>query len=301
MGAWPSGGTDPVQAPQLTICGYVVWRWALRVQHELAGQRLSMTVVVSEGLPMRTCFAVLLVAMLLIAAPSSAQELASTCHASSSYDVTINPGDLVFDRPSPAPLRVELRQGALRVDGATVSLGAENQDRLAVFERELRALAPRVRTVAQNGVDLAVQGMLAETVGLGLSTTARAEFAQRLARHASDLKQRIATIRSTHDLQGDIAGRYEHEIVADLAPLVAGDLGQQAVDAALRGDLQAAADLRDRGTLLATQLQPRMQQRMQALRPQIAALCPAIDRLAELQQGVRDAHGRPLHLLQMDP
>ena len=250
---------------------------------------------------MRACFAVLLVAMLPIAAPSSAQELASTCHASSSYDVTINPGDLVFDRPSPAPLRVELRQGALRVDGATVSLGAENQDRLAVFERELRALAPRVRTVAQNGVDLAVQGMLAETAGLGLSTTARAEFAQRLARHASDLKQRIATIRSTHDLQGDIAGRYEDEIVADLAPLVAGDLGQQAVDAALRGDLQAAADLRDRGATLATQLQPRMQQRMQALRPQIAALCPAIDRLAELQQGVRDAHGRPLHLLQMDP
>ena len=122
---------------------------------------------------MRARFAVLLVAMLLIAAPSSAQELASTCHASSSYDVTINPGDLVFDRPSPAPLRVELRQGALRVDGATVSLGAENQDRLAVFERELRALAPRVRTVAQNGVDLAVQGMLAETADAVSTKTAR--------------------------------------------------------------------------------------------------------------------------------
>jgi hypothetical protein len=90
-------------------------------------------------------------------------------------------------------------------------------------------------------------------------------------------------------------------MLADLAPLVAGDLGQQAVDAALNGDLQAAADLRDRGATLATQLQPRMQQRMQALRPQIAALCPAIERLAGLQQGVRDTQGRPLHLLQMAP
>ena len=250
---------------------------------------------------MRARFAVLLVAMSLIAMPLSAQDLASTCHASSSYDVTINPDDLVFDRPSPAPLRVELRQGALRVDGATVPLGAENQDRLVLFEREVRALVPRVRTVAQNGVDLAVRGILAETAGLGLSPGVRAEFAQRLARHAGNLKQRIASIRSTHDLQDDVASRYEHEMLADLAPLVAGDLGQQAVDAALNGDLQAAADLRDRGASLATQLQPRMQQRMQALRPQIAALCPAIERLAGLQQGVRDAQGRPLHLLQMAP
>lgn len=250
---------------------------------------------------MRAWFAVLLVAASLAATPLSAQDLAGTCHASSSYDVTINPDDLLFDRPSPAPLRVELQHGALRVDGAPVSLGAENQDRLTLFERELRALAPRVRTVAQNGVDLAVQGMLAETSSLGLSPATRSEFAQRLARHASDLKQRIAATRSTRDFQGDFASRYENELVADLAPLVAGDLGQRAVDAALSGDLQAAADLRERATTLATQLQPRMQQRMQALRPQIAALCPAIERLAELQQGVQDAHGRPLHLLQMDP
>ena len=44
-----------------------------------------------------------------------------------------------------------------------------------------------------------------------------------------------------------------------------------------------------------------LQQRMQALRPQIAALCPSIRRLAELQQGVRDGNGRPLNLLQIDP
>ena len=98
-----------------------------------------------------------------------------------------------------------------------------------------------------------------------------------------------------------MATRYENEMVADLGPLVAGDLGQQAIDAALNGDLQTAANLRDRGAALATQLQPRMQQRMQALRPQIEALCPSIKRLAQLQQGVRGVHGEPLHLLQIDP
>lgn len=247
----------------------------------------------SRLLPLSLC--------LLLALPAQAQDLATTCQASSSYDVTINADELVFDRPSPAPLRVQLRQGALQVDGVAVSQGLENQDRLTLFERELRALAPRIRTVAQSGVDLAVQGLLVETSTLGLSPGTRTELAQRLARHAADLKQRIAVTRSTHELQGDFVRRYESEIVADLAPLVVGDLGQQAVDAALRGDLQAAADLRTRGTALMTQWQPRMQQRMQALRPQIAALCPAIERLADLQQGVRDARGQPLYLLQLGP
>jgi hypothetical protein len=90
-------------------------------------------------------------------------------------------------------------------------------------------------------------------------------------------------------------------IEGDLLPLIAADLGQQALDAAMSGDLQAAAGLRDRAANLATQLEPRMQQRMQALRPQIEALCPAIRQLAALQQGMRDGKGRPLDLLQIGP
>ncbi|HZY33281.1 MAG TPA: hypothetical protein VFE75_05915, partial [Rhodanobacter sp.] len=94
----------------------------------------------------------ILLLSLFAAWSTHAQDLATTCHASSSYDVTLKPGSLLFDRPAPAPFHVELQQGALRTDGATVKLNAENQDRLALFERDLRALAPRVRTVARNGV-----------------------------------------------------------------------------------------------------------------------------------------------------
>jgi hypothetical protein len=229
-----------------------------------------------------------------------AQDMAATCHASSSYDVTLKPDSLLFDRPSPAPFHVELQQGALRTDGVAVPLNAEDQDRLALFERELRALAPRVRTVAQNGVDMAVHAMRAEADGLGLSADTRAELDRRLSAHAGELKQRIAASRSTHDWQGDFAEQYGNQIAADLVPLLVADLGQQAINAALGGDMQTAADLRDRAASLATNLQPRLQQRMQALRPQIQALCPSIQRLSELQQGVRGSNGRPLNLLQID-
>jgi hypothetical protein len=205
----------------------------------------------------------------------------------------------LFDRASPAPQRVELQRGVLRTDGVAVALNAEDRDRLSLFERELRALVPRVRTVARNGVDMAVQAIRAEAVGMHLNAETRQQLEQRLNADAAQLKQRIANSHSTHDWHGEIADQYARQMAGDLVPLVAADLGQQAINAALSGDLQTAATLRDRATELATRLQPRLQQRMQALRPQIEALCPSIDRLAALQRGVRGNNGKALNLLQI--
>lgn len=231
--------------------------------------------------------------------PAHAQDLATTCHATSSYDVTLRPDSLLFDRPSPAPTRVELQADSLHADGIAVALSPAQQDRLSVFERDLRALAPRVRKVAQNGVDMAVRALHAEVAGLGLGADTRAQVDHKLATHAAELKQRIAQSQSTHDWDGNAMQRYADQLTADLMPLVVADLGQQAINTAMTGDLQTAAQLRDRASSLATGLQPRLEQGMQALRPQIEALCPAVQRLARLQQGLRDSKGRPLNLLQV--
>ncbi len=242
-----------------------------------------------------------LAVLLFLSAGSSlqAQDLAATCHAGSSYDVTLKTDSVLFDRPAPAPFHVDVQHGALRTDGVAVSLNAEDQDRMVLFERALRALVPRVRSVALNGVDMAVRAIRAEADGMGLGADTRAEFDRRLSADASELKRRIAISRSTHDWQGEAADQSMNRMAADLLPLLAADLGQQAISAALSGDMQTAASLRDRATSLATELQPRLQQRMQALRPQIEALCPSIRRLAELQQGVRGSNGKPLDLLQI--
>ncbi|HEY0199949.1 MAG TPA: DUF2884 family protein [Rhodanobacter sp.] len=230
-----------------------------------------------------------------------AQDLAGTCHASSSYDVTLKTDGLVFDRASPAPFHVDIQHGTLRTDGVAVRLNPEDQDRLSLFERELRTLAPRARKVAQNGVDMAVQAMRAEASSVGMSDETRAEFERRLSARAVEIKQRIAASQSTHDWQSDATDQYASQIASDLVPLIAADIGQQAVNAALSGDMQTASDLRDRASDLASQLEPRLQRRMQALRPQIQALCPSIQRLADLQQGVRGSNRQPLNLLQVGP
>lgn len=248
---------------------------------------------------MRTTFLLATLAAAVVACPVHAQDLATTCQASSSYDLTLKPDSLMFDRPQPAPFHVELQDGQLRTDGAAVHLGAEDQDRLALFERELRALEPRAKSVAQYGVDLLAQAVRDESTNLGLAPATRTQMDQRLASRVGQLKQRIANSHSTHDWQGDMVDSYANEVAGDLLPLIAGDLGQQAIQAAMSGDLQAAADLRDRAATLATDLRPRLERRMQALKPQIQALCPSLRKLAELQQGVRGGNGQPLNLLQI--
>lgn len=243
-------------------------------------------------------FGLSIVIGLLLLPTARAQDLATACHASSSYDVTLQPQNLRFDRPQPAPHQVDLHDGALRTDGVLVQLNAEDQDRMALFERELRALTPRVRTVAQHGVELAAQAMRAEAAGMQLSSATLSELGTRLDVRARELKQRIAASNSTHDWQGDMAEQYANQLAGDIVPLIGADLAQQAIDAALSGDLQSATRLRELAADLAANLRPRLERRLQQqLRPQVQALCPAIQRLAELQQGVHAANGQPLDLL----
>ncbi|MFK2892497.1 DUF2884 family protein [Dyella flagellata] len=228
-----------------------------------------------------------------------AQDLSQVCHASSSYDLTLQQGQLVFDRAQPAPMRVVIASGTLRTDGQVVPLNTEDQDRLSLFQRELLALVPRVKAVINHGVDVAVQAMQQEADGLNLDAQTRTELQRRLAAHAADLHQRVAASQSTHDWHGDTADQYANQVASDIAPLIASALGQQALNAAMSGDLQQAAALRDQAADLTTGFQSRLQQRLQVLRPEIQALCPSLQRLAELQDGLRASHGRPLNLLEM--
>lgn len=226
--------------------------------------------------------------LLCAAAQARAQDndLLDACHASSSYDITIGADGLHFDRAQPAPLRIDMHDGALRVDGATVALGAEDGDRVALFEQGVRALEPRVKTVAAHGVDLAAQAVREQAAQSAPNLAASGELDARLNARVRELKTRIADSHSTHDWQGDAFDRYANAIAADIVPLVAGDLAQQALTVAINGDLDGASALRDRAANLAGDLQQRVRQRLQALRPQVQALCPDIRRLDALESGI---------------
>lgn len=244
----------------------------------------------------------LLLAPLALGACTSvaAQDFTNICHASSSYDLTVTPQTLLFDRGAPAARKIELQAGTLRVDGAPVRINREDADRLGLFEHDVRALVPKVKAISVEGIDLAISSIRAETSGLDLAPDTEAELAGQLAAQGAQLKRRVADSNSTRDWQGDAFDRYAASIVADIAPLLIADIGQQAMAAALAGDLDAATTLRDRAATLGTQLRPRLEKRMQALRPKVEALCPPLRRLQELQSGLRDAKGRSLDLLEIE-
>src|SRR6201991_2298323 len=94
------------------------------------------------------------VALLFASSAVAAQDLATTCHASSSYDLTVRSRGILFDRTQHAPRQVGLDDGSVVVDGRTVALRPDVQDQAALFERQLRALLPRFRASADAGVDI---------------------------------------------------------------------------------------------------------------------------------------------------
>lgn len=234
-------------------------------------------------------------------AAAGARDLVDACEASSSYDLTLAGPALVFDRAAPAPRRVRIDGAMLAVDGTQVQGDAAQAATLRRFEQVLRAQVPRVRALGRRAVDLALEGVRAEAAALGVSAATRSELERRLAAHRADLLERIATSNSTKDWQGDAAEAWATGIASDIVPLLAADVGQQAISAALGGDLAAAAALRDRAASLADDPAAPLRRRMQALEPAVRSLCPAVDELARLQRGLRDDRGRPLQLLETSP
>ncbi len=227
-------------------------------------------------------------------------DFADVCRASSSYDLTVSPDALVFDRGAPSPRRVEWRGGALRVDGTRVALDTEGADRFAMFDRELRALVPRVKTVAGQGVDRVMATLRAQVDALSPSPDAHAQVEHRLKRTEDSLRQRIARSTSTRDWQPETLEAEAESALADVADVLAQDTGRRSVQAALDGDVQSALALPAQAGDLAAQLRPKIERRLRELRPQVAALCPSVRRLAELQDGLRDARGKPLDLVSID-
>lgn len=239
---------------------------------------------------------------LTICTQARADSLADVCHASSTYDLTVQPTGLTFDRAVSPPRKVWMHAGALRVDGTNAKLNTEDRDRVRLFERDVRALLPRVKAIAAEGVDLAERELRKQIGILAPSAAAGGVLDQRINADVADIKARIASSNSTHDFQGTAFDQYANKLVTDIVPLIAADMGQQAIDHAMSGDLQSAAHLRDQALHVASTLEAKLRQSLQPLRPQIRALCPDIQSLDTLESGMTSAlpTGGRLNLIEID-
>lgn len=229
----------------------------------------------------------------------AAQGLDHSCRIASSYDLTVRPDALVFERPAGAPRSVRMQEGALSTDSRPVALRPDEQDRVALFERNVRLLVPKAKALASDGVDIAARAVRDEAATAAPGAAASGELDRALNSRVADIKRRIASSQSTRDWQEDAMRAYAEEIISDMTPILTQDVGAEAMQLAMNGDLQGAAALRDRVASVSTGGQARVVARVEsALAPRVRALCPAVNELLELQSGLHDAGGRPLQLLE---
>lgn len=141
-----------------------------------------------------------------------------SCGVASTYDLTVRPDALLFERPEVAPHSVRLHDGSLATDGRAVALRADEQDRVALFERDVRALVPKAKAIASDGVDVAARAVREEAGRASPGSLSSGELDRVLASRVADIKRRIAASQSTRDWQADAMRAYAQEIVSDITP-----------------------------------------------------------------------------------
>jgi hypothetical protein len=233
------------------------------------------------------------------AGAAAGQDIDHSCRVASSYDLTVRPDSLVFDRVQGVPRTVRMQDGALSTDGRAVALRPDEQDRVALFERNVRLLVPKAKALASDGVDIAARAVRDEAATAAPGAAASGDLDRALNARTADIKRRIAASQSTRDWQEDAMRAYAQEIVSDITPILTEDVGGEAMQLAMNGDLQGAAALRDRVAAVSSGGQARVVARVEAaLRPRVQALCPSVRQLLDLQSGLHDNGGHPLSLLE---
>jgi hypothetical protein len=222
----------------------------------------------------------------LLAVTTQARGLDEICRARSHYDLTVNDAALLFERRRPGGQRLEIGGGRLAVNGFAVPLDARDRQRISAYETAVRALIPRIKALAQRGVDLSAAAVREEAANVAPRSVADPKFDARLQARARNLKTRIANSTTTREWQGAAFNRYTTEIVADVAPLVAGDLAQRALELAVQGDLAGAAALTDRAAGMRTSVEARIRDKLTVLEPEVAKLCPSFDWLDALESAL---------------
>jgi len=215
-----------------------------------------------------------------------AGDLDAACQVRSDYDITITAALLLFERATAPVRRIEMHRGALTMNGRPVALGPADRDRISRFETTARALVPPIRALGQRAVDLGVDAVREEAALASPQSAKSPQLDARLAARASDLKARIARSNTSRDWRGAAFNRYAAQIIADVLPLIGGDIAAQALEVALRGDLAGARALSDRATGLHASLERRIRGKLDTLEPDVKKLCPSLRTLDRLESNV---------------
>jgi hypothetical protein len=242
------------------------------------------------------------IAALVSVATAPGQALAQACRTSSNFDITVTAAALQFERRNAPAQRIEMRSGALVVNQQAVKLSADDRKRVAAIESRARELVPRIKTIGQRAVDLMVSAIREEAARSSPAAAARPELNQRLDARAQELKRRIAASTTSKEWRPEAMRNYVAGILADVVPLISGDLAQKALDLTLKGDLGGVIALKDQAAALHDSLEKRIQAKLDLLQPDMQKLCPALREIDRLESAVTQPlpDGSRLNLIKVE-
>jgi len=246
----------------------------------------------------------LLATVLLAAAPLAYGRTLHSCDAESDFDITLHPNRLELTREhgNKYPNRVELVDGRLWLDNREHKLTPEDRARVLRFEAEVRALAPRVREVALEGIAIAVEAIGLVIEHLGGDGARLDELRGELAHHGRQWEQRIRTAQTTRDWGTGDDAKFAGKLVAQMVPAIAGEMATSAVRAALSGDEAKLEAIEARAENLEKEIEKRIEARADRLEVVARTLCPRIRELDRIDNALalRLPNQRRLNLIEID-
>lgn len=242
------------------------------------------------------------VAVAALCAGSASARGFTACEIDSDYDLTIGKEALTFTRSAGTPQRVVMREGTLSVDGVPQDLTAADTMRIETYERDIRAMVPEVKAIAVQAVGIATEAIVqvaAAFAGDDVDTTRLARIDALGAELATRIEDSVDTAE-WRDEQFDVA---IENAMAELVPMIVGDIAAVAVTAALTGDEKKLADIEARAASLEREVETRVEARAGDLERRAEKLCPRMLALDEIESALdlRLADGSQLDLVRMDP
>ena len=226
---------------------------------------------------------------------------AADCGLHSDYSLSVNPDNLEFKRKSGTPADVVIANGSLRVDGQALAVSAADRQRLLDIEHGVRDTLPEVKAIAHEAITIAIDAVTEVSAAFARDPEAARASAQRLARAAHELDQRIAESNSFNDWKDGDIDRLVGSIAGTLVSEIVGNVAAQAITVALSGDEKAAAELEARANGIEKNIDRVVERRSKALERRAEGLCPRLHTLASVASAleVRLPDGRRLDLAQI--
>lgn len=208
-----------------------------------------------------------------------------SCGIDSNYSVSFESGGLLFVREDGKPARVLMNKGRLQIDGRDISLSDADRTRVAEFEATVRALVPQAKAIARDAVDIAYSAV-SEVAATFSQTADNSTTRRRLEDLRDEFKLRL---NDSFDRRPWSNAEFEamfEKAMADLMPVIIGEVAGTAIAIALSGDEAKAAELERRTSKLEHDIESRIDTQTAQLASRVAALCPMVMKLDGIESSL---------------